>query len=187
MSRRNLRRSLVPLLALVALAVIAVPAIAGGGAPDRATQSIVGGPKFVPNRLIGDTMHFKKDEIDVRKGGKIVIKDRTKQDHTLSLVTKKQVPKNGRQVENCFSDTGPCLQLAIDHDALDPNTGEPKPVPGVPLVNKGKEGFNQPGDSIFIPGKSKRTIKVSGRKDMYYICAIHPWMQGKIDVPPLSR
>jgi hypothetical protein len=176
----------VPLLALVALAAIAVPAIAGGGPPNRATQSIVGGVKFVPNRLIGDTMHFKKDVIEVRKGGKIVIKDKTKQDHTLSLVKKKQVPKNARQVDGCF-ENGPCLQLAIDHDAIDPNTGEPKPVPGVPLVNKGKAGFNEPGDSIFIPGKAKRTIDVSGGKDMYYICAIHPWMQGKIDVPPLSR
>ena len=29
-------------------------------------------------------------------------------------------------------------------------------------------------------------MNVTGGKDMYYICAIHPWMLGKIDVPPLG-
>jgi hypothetical protein len=185
MSRRNLRRCLVPLVALVALAAIAVPAIAGGGPPNRATQSIVGGVKFVPNRSIADTMHFKKDKVNVRKGGKIVLKDKTRQAHTLSLVRKGQVPKKARDVDACF-ENGPCGQLAVDHGAINPDTGEEQ-EPTTPLVNKGKAGFNQPGDSIIVPPRGRVTIDVTGGKDMYYLCAIHPWMLGKIDVPPLSR
>jgi hypothetical protein len=186
MSRRKLRRPLVAALALLALVAIAVPAIAGAPkAPSRATQATVGGVKFVPNRSIADTMHFKKDEIDVRKGGKIVIRDKTKQAHSFSLVTKKQVPKKAAQVDACF-EKGPCGELAVKHGAVDPNTGEEQ-EPTTPLVNAGKAGFNQPGDSVLIPPGGKVTVDVTGGKDMYYICAIHPWMLGKIDVPPLSR
>ena len=186
MSRRKLRRPLVAALALLALVAIAVPAIAGAPkAPSRATQVAVGGVKFVPNRSIADTMHFKKDEIDVRKGGKIVISDKTRQAHSFSVVTKKQVPKKARQVDACF-EGGVCGELAVKHGAIDPNTGEEQ-EPTTPLVNAGKAGFNQPGDSVLIPPRDKVTVDVTGGKDMYYICAIHPWMLGKIDVPPLSR
>ena len=53
-------------------------------------------------------------------------------------------------------------------------------------MNAGKAGFNQPGDSILIPPGGRTTVNVTGARDMYYLCAIHPWMLGKIDVPPLG-
>jgi hypothetical protein len=182
MSRRKHARAGITAIVFVLAAAIAIPAFAA--APNRATQRIVGGVKFVPNRMIADTMHFQKDEIAVQKGGRITLIDRTEAPHSFSLVTRRQIPKTARGVDACFS-RGPCGRLAVEHGAVNPETGEEQ-EPTTPLVNAGKAGFNQPGDSVLIPPGGRTTVNVTGAKDMYYLCAIHPWMLGKIDVPPLG-
>ena len=58
MSRRKLTRVAVPALVVLAAALLVVPALAGAP-PAKVTQQAVGGVKFVPNRSIADTMHFK--------------------------------------------------------------------------------------------------------------------------------
>jgi plastocyanin len=182
MSRRKHARAGIAAVAVITAAAIAVPAFAA--APSRVTQRTIGGVKFVPNRSIADTMHFQKDELEVKKGGKITLIDRTKQAHSFSLVTRKQVPKTARGVDACF-EKGPCGRLAVEHGAINPDTGEEQ-EPTTLRVNAGKAGFNQPGDSVLIPPGGRTSVDVTGAKDMYYICAIHPWMLGKIDVPPLG-
>ncbi|HEV7844990.1 MAG TPA: plastocyanin/azurin family copper-binding protein [Thermoleophilaceae bacterium] len=180
MSRLKQARVGVAAVSVITAAAIAVPAFAA--APSRAIQKVVGGTKFVPNRSISDTMHFKKDVIQVQKGGKITLVDTTKQPHSFSLVKSKQVPQTVKQVENCFG-KGPCDEIAIAHGAVNPDTGEEQD-PTTPLVNAGKAGFNQPGDSVLIPPGGKTTVPVSAPAGatLSYICAIHPWMQGKIKV-----
>jgi plastocyanin len=170
----------VPVLSVLAAAVLVVPAFAATTAPSNVTQTAVGGAKFVPNRLMADTMHFKKDVIRIKKGGTIALVDKTKAPHSFSLVKKGQVPRTARGVDACFG-KGPCDELALAHGAINPDTGEEQD-PTTPLVNVGKAGFNQPGDSVLIPPGGKSKVKVTGSQDLYYICAIHPWMQGKIDV-----
>jgi plastocyanin len=177
--RKHARAGLAAVVAVLALA-IAVPAFAGTTAPSRVTQTTVGGVKFVPNRMFADTMHFKKDVIRIKKGGSIVLVDKTKQPHSFSLVKKRQVPRTARAVDGCF-EKGPCGKLAVEHGAINPDTGEEQD-PTTPLVNAGKAGFNQPGDSVLIPPGGKAKVKVTGGQSLYFICAIHPWMQGKIDV-----
>ena len=176
---RHRRRRLVPALAAVAAVAVAVPALAAT-APSKVTQPVVGGAKFVPNRLMADTMHFKKDVLRIKKGGTITLVDRTKAPHSFSVVKKRQVPRSAAGVDACFG-KGPCDDLALAHGAINPDTGEEQD-PTTPLVNVGKAGFNQPGDSVLIPPGGKAKVKVTGSQDLYYICAIHPWMQGKIDV-----
>src|SRR5215212_6258151 len=100
MSRLKHARAGVGALAVIAAAAVAVPAFAA--APSRVVQKIVGGTKVVPNRSITDTMHFKKDVLQIKKGGTIVLVDTTKAPHTLSIVKRKQVPRTARQVDNCF-------------------------------------------------------------------------------------
>jgi hypothetical protein len=180
MSRRKYApMSIAAVAAIVALA-IAVPALAGGP-PTRVTQKVVGGVKFVPNRSISDTMHFRKDRLSVAKGGTITLVDTTKQPHSFSLVTKNQVPRKASDVDACF-EKGPCGKLAVDHGAINPDTGEEQD-PTTPLVNKGKAGFNQPGDSVLIPPGGRTKVKVTSAQSLYYICAIHPWMLGAINAP----
>ena len=178
MSRRKLTRLAVPALAVLVAALLVVPAVAQDR-PAKATQTAVGGVKFVPNRSIADTMHFKKDSISIKKGGTLTLVDKTKQPHSLSLVRKSQVPRRAAGVDACF-ERGPCGKLAVEHGAINPETGEEQ-EPTTPLVNAGKAGFNQPGDSVLIPPGGRTKVKVTSAGPLYYICAIHPWMLGAIN------
>ena len=182
MSRRKFARAGIAAVAAIVAVAVAVPAFAGG-APTRVTQKVVGGGKFVSNRSVSDTQHFRKDRLSVAKGGTVVLVDTTKQPHSFSLVTKRQVPTKLAQVDACF-EKGPCGKLAVDHGAVNPDTGEEQD-PTTPLVNKGKPGFNQPGDSVLIPPGGRTTVKVTSGQALYYICAIHPWMNGAINGAPV--
>jgi plastocyanin len=179
MSRRKHARAGIAAAAILVAAAVAVPAFAAAP-PSHVTQTTVGGQRFVPNRVLAETLHFKRDVIRIKKGGTITLVDKTKAPHSFSIVKKKQVPQNARQVENCFG-KGPCDELAFAHGAVNPETGEEQD-PTTPLVNVGKAGFNQPGDSVLIPPGGRTKVKVTGSQDLSYICAIHPWMLGKIDV-----
>jgi hypothetical protein len=188
--RKHARVGLAVAVAVVAAAV-AVPAFAAT-TPRTVTETTVGGAKFVPNRMFADTMHFKKGTIAIKSGGTLNINDKTGEVHTFSLVKKSEVPRNARQADNCFS-KGVCGKLAVDHGAVNPETGEEQ-EPTTPLVNVGKAGFNQPGDSVVLPPAggasaakaraSRTSLKITAAKGktLYFICAIHPWMQGKINV-----
>ena len=178
MTRRKLTWLTVPALAALAAALLVVPAMAGGK-PAKATQTAVGGVKFVPNRSIADTMHFKTDTVSIRKGGTLTLVDKTKQPHSFSLVKKSQVPRRAAAVDACF-EKGPCGRLAVEHGAINPETGEEQD-PTTFLVNAGKAGFNQPGDSVLIPPGGKAKVKVTSAGPLYYICAIHPWMLGAVN------
>jgi hypothetical protein len=182
MSRRKHARVGIAAAAAIVAAAIAVPALAQGP-PTRVTQKTVGGVKFVPNRLMGDTMHFKKDRLSVAKGGSITLVDSTKAPHSFSLVKKSEVPTRARGVDACF-EKGPCAKLAVDHGAVNPVTGEEQD-PTTFLVNKGKAGFNQPGDSVLIPPGGRTKVNVTGGQSLYYICALHPWMNGAINCQPV--
>jgi plastocyanin len=180
--RKHLRVGIAALVAIVA-AAIAVPALAAAP-PAKVTQTTVGGEKFVPNRMIAETLHFKLDRINIRKGGTVTLIDKTKAPHSFSLVKKSQVPRTARAVEAC-GEKGPCGQLAVDHGFIDPVTGEERDEPTTTLVNKGKAGFNQPGDSVLIPPGGKVKVKITSAQPLYYICGIHPWMQGAINAKPV--
>jgi plastocyanin len=180
MSRRKFKRLAASALAVMIAAAVAVPALAQSGAPRNATLKAIGKATFKANRYVKDGMHFNRDTVRIRRGGKLTLVDRTKQPHTLSLVRKNQLPRNMRQMENCFG-PGPCDDLAVAHGAINPDTGEEQ-EPTTPLVNVGPEGFNEPGDSVLIPPGGKTSVTITGARDKYYLCAIHPWMLGKVDV-----
>jgi hypothetical protein len=179
MSRRKFARVAAPALAVVLAAAVVVPAVAQP-APNRTVLKAIGKVTFKANRYVKDSLHFNRDIVTIRKGGTLVLSDRTRQPHSFSLVKKGQLPATLRQMENCFG-KGPCDDLAVAHGAIDPETGEEKD-PDKPLVNVGKAGFNQPGDSVLIPPGGKATVKITGSKALSYLCAIHPWMLGTVDV-----
>ncbi len=180
MSRSKFARVAVPGLALLIAAAVVVPAIAQPSASARVKLNTIGGVTFKANRFIQDNMRFSKNSISADRGDTVVLTDRTRQPHSFSVVRKGQVPRKIRQIDACF-EGGVCGELAAQHGAINPDTGEEQ-EPTTPLVNAGPAGFNQPGDSVLIPPRGKTTVRVTGRNDMFYICAIHPWMQGKIDV-----
>jgi hypothetical protein len=180
MERRKAKRLGLAGLSMLIAAAVAVPAVAQPSASARVKVNTIGGASFKANRFIKDSMRYSKDTVRARRGDRLVISDKTKQPHTLSIVRKRQLPRKMRQIDACF-EGGPCGELFVKHGAVNPETGEEQD-PTTPVVNEGREGLNRPGDSTLIPPGGKTAIEISGARDMYYLCAIHPWMQGKIDV-----
>ncbi|MDQ3894223.1 MAG: hypothetical protein M3292_06105 [Actinomycetota bacterium] len=139
-----------------------------------------------PNRYIKDNMSFSPGTVSVKSGDSLTFrfdKPNSHEPHTLTIVNKKDLPRNGQQVENCHV----CQQLASGH-LKRPHA---EPGPGNPIVhwtlNKGRPGLDTVGDSVAIqePGPHKSiTVKVTAKAGttLYFLCAVHPWMQGKIVV-----
>ena len=112
--------------------------------------------------------------------------------HTFSLVTKGSIPKTPKARQLCFTPHHICKAIADWHGVK----GE-----GAPTKNPAKAGeegwdtlgsLSKEGDSWFTGSKPKASIvqKVTATAGttIYFVCAIHPWMHGSIQVlpPPVS-
>ncbi|HEX2413177.1 MAG TPA: hypothetical protein VHJ39_18585 [Solirubrobacteraceae bacterium] len=170
------RRITVLLAALATVALCAVAVGSAGAAPATKRLKIVGKLTFNAGQSVKDTQRFAPRNLTVSPGDKVVLRNKSKtpDPHTISLVRKRQLPDSFE----C-----PACDAIFQAHGEDPNTGEPANV----VVDVGDPGFDQPGDSIFIPpgpaGK-KTTFEVSADAgtNLFYLCGIHPWMQGKLRV-----
>lgn len=170
----------VPLVGAAVLAVSAVPAGAAHTAAvsKNAKLTISGATKVNIGKSITDTLHFGPQAVQIKSGGTLTIVNKTdpaaKGPHSFSVVKKSQLPRTANQVENCAV----CGEIAQAHGA-DPNSPAP---PSKLVVDVGAAGFDQAGDSIFIGSKGSTPIKISAKKGsvLYFLCAVHPWMQGKV-------
>jgi plastocyanin len=163
----------------VITATIALGAITGAGTsaaqqPANAGTRIttVGKNQVIRNALIQSTLRFYPERLTVNSGTTITIadRDRPREPHTLSIVRRKARPGSVEEVFNCK----PCRVAGAHVEGQRPKV----------YVNQGKPGLNRSGDSVWLaPGKSV-TARVTARagKTLYYICAIHGWMQGQIRV-----
>jgi hypothetical protein len=108
--------------------------------------------------------------------------------HTFSLVTKGSLPKTKKAENNCFTPKHICMAIAKWH-----GTNGNGPITKNP-VKAGAEGWDtlgsvtKTGDSWFTGTKPKTSIvqKVTAAAGttIYFMCAIHPWMHGSIEVLP---
>ncbi len=165
----------------VVLAMGGTAIAAGGGAPARARIVIKGGESFKPNAYIKSTLHFGTGTVRVRTGATVTLVNTTGDPHTLSIVKPSQLPRRIGQVENC----GVCKSIAKSH-GVNPGSESSGP-PAHPLVNVGAAGFDQPGDSVIIGPKGPHgsvSFKVTAKPGatLHFMCAIHPWMQGRFVV-----
>ena len=158
--------------------VAASPATADAKAPRKATLDAVGGTEFKVNRYVADTMRFNKDRVTIRSGGTLRVRNRTEAPHTLSLVKRSDLPRNFRQMEQCFAPGNACADIAAGHGVTSPEA-----EPTNPLVEAGGAGFDVAGDSaIFAQDPLRLKITAARGRNLSYICIIHPWMQGRIAV-----
>jgi hypothetical protein len=108
--------------------------------------------------------------------------------HTFSLVRKADLPTSKNQIKACGKKLkGICGAIVRWHD-VNVDTGEVGENP----VDVGKNGWDQKGslkrkgDSFVLDRgrgqKFKRPVTAPVGKTLYYICAVHPFMQGKIEV-----
>jgi plastocyanin len=174
-------------LLVLPLTVVAVAAVAGGsaiaasgGAPKVDKIKVVSSLKVKPGFYIQDGLRFTPYKSSVKSGGTISVTGGkgafSEGPHSFSLVKKSQLPKTAAQINSCKA----CGQIAQEH-GIDPNSENPTPTN---VLVDGGDGFNKPGDSVFFQGKGPDPLKVTAKKGttLYYLCAVHPWMQGKVIV-----
>ena len=166
-------------VAIVATAALGVSALGVGVAQGASKNRIdvVGGTSIKPGQSVTDDQHFTPQNLEVKSGAtvKVVDKAKTEDPHTISLVKKSDLPKTAKQAFNCAT----CNSILASHE-VDEQSGNV----GKPVVDSGQPGYDTVGDSMVIMPKGKISFKVTAKKGttLYYLCAIHPWMQGKIKV-----
>lgn len=113
--------------------------------------------------------------------------------HTFSLVTKSSVPKTAKERQLCFTKGHICKAIASWQGVK--GNGPPTINPaeaGAPgwdtlgsLTTKGDSWFTgeKPNASFTQPVSADTS---AGPTRIYFICAIHPWMHGSINVLPGS-
>jgi len=173
-------------LAVVAAALFASTALTAPHASGVTILAKDDGVSFKPNKYLQDDMYFSPGTVTVKSGESITFKfneANSMEPHTLTIVKKSELPTTGAQVENCTA----CQRYATAH------LKNPKAQPGQnnPIVhwtlNKGKAGLDAVGDSIAILPQGKHrsiSIKVTAAPGttLNFLCAVHPWMQGRIKV-----
>jgi plastocyanin len=183
------RRFAVALAATAAfgLAATGVAATAGAAIPKNEIR-IVGGEQFKPGKYLKVDMRFKPSNTTVKSGSIVTVRNKGKipEPHTITFVEKQYLPKS--------------FDVAVDRKVLEAHQADPESdgPPGALVVDNGVEvpeggmlevdtGFTptKAGDSAFIaPDQKTFKFKVTAPKGstLYYYCAVHPWMQGKIKV-----
>jgi plastocyanin len=164
----------------VALAVLALVVAGAVAAPAQAAKvvHVRGGPSFKPNAFFGQNNRFDPGHRYVTPGGWVRWEDhdRTIEPHTIMVVTHEELPKTVAQILAC-----PVCDRWRQHleDPNDPNS----PVTKL-KVNVGKSGFQVSGDSLYLRNGARIAARINAPigKEIRYICAFHPWMQGMLMV-----
>lgn len=168
------------ILPLGLLGLLAIPAIgSGAAAPGVDHIAAVGKLSFEPNGFFKDGQHYTPQVSVVSHNGKLVIKNKTKEDHTFSLVRRSQVPSTLREANACYGPKGGCNTTLENHgfNDNDPSNDRLK-------VNKGKAGFDRSGDSVLLRrGKTVvEQISAPAGHTFYFMCVFHPQMQGIVRI-----
>lgn len=126
----------------------------------------------------------------VRSGANLRIVNRTNPNrvgpHTFSLVQGRLLPRTRNQFQRCFTPGRICFGIAEAHE-LDFETEEVNR----PLVEVGRDGWDRSftserdGDSWYTGTRDEaitQQVSAGSGRTLRFICAVHPFMQGKIEV-----
>ena len=184
------RRLTVTIAATATLGIAAAGVATNAGAAIKKNEiRMVGGTVIKPGKFLKVTMRFKAYNTTVKSGSTVKLLNKTEdpEPHTITFVEKRFLPE---QFESGLEE-----QLFTAH-GIDPANEEAPPANpvvdnGAPVAAGGTlevdTMFNKTvmGDSAFVfPGQKSISFKVTATKGskLFYYCAIHPWMQGKITV-----
>jgi plastocyanin len=173
--RRPLRRWARRLAVLAALSLAALTlTTAASGAADK-TVKTKGDETFVPNSKIMATLKFAPGHVVVNSGDTLTLQhdDKTQAPHTLSIVDADEVPTTIDEVFVC----------EVCEEIFDTFPEEPT---GSVFLNAPDTGPGIDGrlDTLFVlPGDSvSAQVTAPAGSTLPYLCAIHPWMLGEIEV-----
>jgi plastocyanin len=153
-------RRLAILGGVVALALVGSIGVGNSATSPHGIRTI-GRNSFIRNALIQSTFRFSPERNVVQSGHTVTLTDTNSEPHTLTIVRKNQRPSTTAEVFRCKV----CRKYPPDN-------------------NVGRKGINRVGDSRFVkPGQTIR-FHVTARPGttLYFMCVIHPWMQGKFVV-----
>ncbi len=187
------RTTLIALTGVVAVTAMAGPASAGDGTQAQTSQGVEN-TIFIKGGK--DTLRFVGPATIVA-GEELKVVNQTKASkvgpHTISLATESVLPKTRKARKQCFTPGHICKEIADWHGVK--GNGPPTKNP----ANAGKAGWDtmgtlsKNGDSWFTGQKPEAsfaqpvTVDTSGGpQEIHFICAIHAWMQGSIEVLPPS-
>ena len=186
MPKRKLVAGAVTLSVALGVSGVAVAAKTGA-APSKTTIKVSQKLVMKPNRYIQDGLRWNKDVYRVKSGGTLHIVNTvaTEGPHTFSVVKKNQLPRTAAATFNCKI----CSTIATELGA-DPNDQNSQPKFQYAENGTGSAtppNVDRPGDTgLTGPGKRGESIdlKVTAKKGstLYFLCAIHPWMQAKVIV-----
>ena len=167
-------------------ALVAALAVAGGTAlaaspkkgPKNTKIEMKGKFSVKRNKYFKDGVHFSPGKASIRSGGTLTLRNRTEEPHTFSIVKESDVPKTVNKILNCGSPGTICDTILTGHQP------DAQGNPTKPVVDVGMAGIDQPGDSIVVGPKQSTKVNVSAAKSttLYFICAIHGWMQGQLRI-----
>lgn len=185
LSRRARLRALALAVSTAALTLV----IGGSGLAAAATPT--GVTDVISMELTKGKLKFVGPEsVTVGDQLEIVNKTNPKQvgPHTFSLVTKGSLPKTPKARKNCFTPKHICLAVATWH-GFNPKTEKITKNPakaGPAGWSTAGDATGKKGDSWFSGetkgGKLSQEVTAEAGATLYYLCAVHPWMQGKVNV-----
>jgi hypothetical protein len=156
-----------------------------GPAPTHANVNAVQKVQFKINRYVKDALRWQKDTYQIKSDGTLTIVNKAHDGpHTFSIVAKKDLPKTVKQINECSI----CQTIGEQFGITDPNSEAPPEhmytEDGV--AQDAPANFDKPGDSVFVGPNvgDKATAKITAKKGtkLFFLCAIHPWMQAKVIV-----
>jgi plastocyanin len=171
---------------LIAVIAALVPALVAGPALAQATKTVEvrGGDTLNPGQFIKNNFHFQPKNISVTSGSVVrwVDNDKDADDpHTVTIADQADLPQTIEQGDACFEPGGLCIETLEAHD---PGLDELPPFNFV--VNAGGPGLDARGDSLLFGGPFAQSVEAQvtapAGSTLYYLCVIHPWMQGRINV-----
>lgn len=175
----------------MAVAVTAAIGISAGaaGTASAATEKLTIKGKFVfrAGKGVRDNQRFVQRNLKVQSGDtvNVVNKAKTEDPHTLTFVEKVFLPTGfeSAAAEAAFGAHAPQGEEGPFFAKID--DGAPAADQAAPLAVNTLGTDTTVGDSEFMaPGQRSTsfTVTAAAGSKLYYFCAIHPWMQGKISV-----
>lgn len=156
-----------------ALLVGALMAPSAGAGGDKVVKT-KGDLKMVPNALLMSTQRFSPGIVFIDSGATLTLThdDRTADPHSLTIVNEDELPETVDEAFNCEA-CNETFEILPDQ-------------PGPFFVNAPGTGEGIDGrlDTLWVEeGQSvSAEVTAASGSELFFLCAIHPWMMGEIRV-----
>ena len=150
----------------------------------------------------GTPFYFKQGRLTVHQNDTVVWRNESPAPHSITIVNKDEVPQTLAQTMNCtvcdsfigahvpsFGPEGPIPPFVADLDNFKASAASPARLDGrgdsLVVAEQGKSYPATVGGAI--GDTVSAVITAPAGTTLSYLCALHPWMQGEIQVLPSSK